>query len=200
MAGRITQEDISSLDIFVFKDDDLRILDCYQRVDEKENWDGNVCSSAGDRIISICANSRIEADEWPWIRSRGSLEKIAVSLELERRYSPFMSGEVRVTARESRPISAEISLRPMASEIYLRSVSCDFTGKPYAGEEITDAKVYLTNINAECGMLEDGDSHPRRVINAGGLCKEDMELFEDPGIVYQEIGSNIGKFWLKPEI
>jgi hypothetical protein len=27
-----------------------------------------------------------------------------------------------------------------------------------------------------------------------------MELFEDPGIVYQEIGSNIGKFWLKPEI
>ena len=200
MSGKITQDDISSLDIFVFKDDDLRILDCYQRVDKAEDWDGNVCSSTGDRIISICANSRIEADEWPWIRSRGSLEKMASSLELERRNAPFMSGEARVTAKESRPISAEVSLRPMISEIYLRSISCDFTGKPYAGEEITDAKVYLTNINAECGMLEDGDIRPRRVINAGRLCKEDLELFEDPGIVCQELGRNIGKLWLKPEI
>lgn len=188
------------MDIFVFKDDDLRILDCYQKVDSPKDWNGTVCSSSGDRIISICANSRIAADEWPWIRSRGSLEKMAVSLELERREHPYMSGEARVTARESRPVSAELVLRPLVSEIYLRSICCDFKGKPYAGEEITDVKVYLTNINAECGMLEDGDIYPRRVINSGRLCLDDLEMFEDPSLVYQEIGRNIGKTWMKPEI
>lgn len=200
MTGRISKEEYSSMDIFVFKDDDLRILDCYQRVDSPEDWDGTVCSSSGDRIINVCANSRMAADEWPWIRSRGSLEKMTVSLELERRERPYMSGEVRVRARENRPISADMELRPLVSEIYLRSISCDFRGKPYDGEKITDVKVYLTNINAECGMLEDGDIDPRRIINHGRLCPEDLELFEDPGLVYQEIGRDIGKEWIKPEI
>lgn len=200
MTERMSKDRFSTMDIFVFKDDDLRILDCYQRVEEPEDWNGIVCSSSGNRIISICANSRMAADEWPWIRSRGSLEKLTASLELERRDNPYMSGEVRVTAREGRPVSADLPLRPLASEIYLRSVSCDFTGKPYDGEEITDVKVYLTNINAECGMLEDGDISPRRIINQGRLCKEDLELFEDPGLVCQELGCNIGKAWLRPEI
>ena len=200
MAGISSKEKYSSIDIFVFRDDDLRILDCYQRVESPEYWTGTVCSSSGDRIISVCANSRMAADEWPWIRSRGSLEKMTVSLELERREHPYMSGEVRVTARGNRPISAEMTLRPLVSEIYLRSISCDFKGKPYEGEEITDVKVYLTNINAECGMLEDGDIAPSRVINPAGLCHEDLELFEDPDLVYQEIDRNIGKAWIKPEI
>lgn len=200
MTRGISQEGLSSIDIFVFKDDDLRILDCYQRIESSADWDGTVCSSAGDRIISICANSRMAADEWPWIRSRGSLEKVCASLELESREHPFMSGEVYVTARENRPTSAEVSLKPLLSEIYLRSISCDFTGKPYAGEEITDVKVYLTNINAECGILEDGDIHPRRLINSGGLSVEDLELFYDPGLIFQELDRNIGKVWLKPEI
>ena len=200
MTRGISQEVLSTIDIFVFKDDDLRILDCYQRIESCADWDGIVCSSAGDRIISICANSRMTAEEWPWIRSRGALEKVYASLELESRENPFMSGEVRIKARENRPASAEVSLKPLVSEIYLRSISCDFTGKPYAGEEITDVKVYLTNINAECGMFEDGDIHPRRLINSGGLSMEDLELFYDPDLIYQKLDRNISKVWLKPEI
>lgn len=200
MEGHVPAENLSSLDIFVFKNDELGLVDCYQRIDHPEEWDGNVCSSAGDRTISICANSRMTIDEWPWIRSREGLKKISVNLEQERREYPFMSGEIHVRAKKDSPIYAGLSLRPLASEIYLRSVCCDFTGKPYAGEEITEAKVYLTNINAECGMLEDGDIRPGRLINSARLCPEDVDSFEDPGLIYQELDHNIGKAWIKPEI
>ena len=198
--GKMPAGDFTSLDIFVFKDDDLETLDCYQRIDWPEEWDGNVCSSAGDRTISIFANSGKEANEWTRIRSREGLEKISASLEQENRNHPFMSGEARIIAREGILTSAELSLRPLASEICLRSICCDFTGKPYAGEEITEVKVYLTNINAECGILEDGEILPRRLINSARLCPEDLDSFDDPGLIYQELDINIGRAWLKPGI
>ncbi len=198
--GKMSADDLTSMDIFVFKDDDLQTLDCYQRIERPEEWDGNVCSSAGDRTMIICANSGKGVNEWARIRSREGLEKISASLEQESRDHPFMSGEARIIAREGLQISADLSLRPLASEIWLRSICCDFTDKPYAGEEITEVKVYLTNINAECGMLDEGEILPRRLINSARLCPEDLDSFDDPGLIYQELDMNIGRAWVKPEI
>ncbi len=204
IALRITRSysdsQMNSLDIFVFKDEVIKSLDCYQRVERPENWEGDVSSSSGDRIINICANSQLERDEWPWIRSQDALKKITVSLELESRTSPFMSGEATVSATKGRPYYTDILMRPAVSEICLRSLCCDFTGKPYSGEKLTDIKVYLTNINAECGMLSDGDISPTRLINVGRLCEEDLELFADPGLVYQELAGTVGKSPVRPDI
>lgn len=204
IAMRITRSysdsQMNSLDIFVFKDEVIKSLDCYQRVEKPENWEGDVSSSSGDRIINICANSQLERDEWPWIRSQDALKKITVSLELESRTSPFMSGEATVSATKGRPYYTDILMRPAVSEICLRSLCCDFTGKPYSGEKLTDIKVYLTNINAECGMLSDGDISPTRLINVGRLCEEDLELFADPGLVYQELAGTVGKSPVRPDI
>ncbi len=204
IALRITRSysdsQMNSLDIFVFKDEVIKSLDCYQRVERPENWEGDVSSSSGDRIINICANSQLERDEWPWIWSQDALKKITVSLELESRTSPFMSGEATVSATKGRPYYTDILMRPAVSEICLRSLCCDFTGKPYSGEKLTDIKVYLTNINAECGMLSDGDISPTRLINVGRLCEEDLELFADPGLVYQELAGTVGKSPVRPDI
>ena len=200
MTKGAAEHGISTLDIFVFKDDDLRMLDCYQRIDRPQDWEGDICSSAGDRIICICANSRIRPAEWPLIRSQGGLEKLSACLEAEDRDSPFMSGKMHVTARKGHQAVTEFSLRPLVSEIYLRSISCDFKGKPYAGEEISDVKVYLTNVNAECSMFSDGDIRPERLINVGGLNMEDMKQFAEPSLIFQELSENIGRAWLKPEI
>lgn len=191
---------VSTMDIFVFKDEAIQSLDCYQRVEHPEQWNGEIASSSGDRIISIYANSQLEQDEWPWIRSRDALKKVSISLELEKRLSPFMSGETTVSAAKGPPAYTDVILRPAVSEIHLRSLSCDFSGKPYAGEKLTDIKVYLTNINAECGMLSDGEILPTRLINVGRLCEEDLELFADPGLVFREITGTVGKTPVWPDI
>lgn len=191
---------LRSLDIFIFKDGAIKSIDCYQRIESPEDWEGNVSSSSGDRIINICANSQLEKDEWPWIRSQEALKKITISLELESRDSPFMSGEASVSTDNVITANTSIYLRPAVSEIYLRSLCCDFTGKPYDGEQLTDIKVYLTNINAECGMFDEGSIYPARIINAGRLCEEDIALFTDPGLVYQEIGTPVGRKTVRTDI
>lgn len=192
--------EIATLDILVFRDDELKLLDCYQRIEDTGKWDRNVTSGTGRRIISICANGQLECDEWAWVRSRQTLDKITASLELERRDNPLMSGEAAITMNAERKDITEISIYPLVSEIYLRSICCDFRGKPYSGEKIHDVKVYLTNVNAECGLLEDGMIYPKRIINPGRLCQEDVRLFSETSLIVQEIPQDIGTSWIYPDI
>lgn len=191
---------MKSIDIFVFRDDGLRQLDCYQRVDEPDIWNREITSGTGERVINIFANSQMEKDEWPWIRTQESLKRLTASLELEQREAPFMSGETAESISGSGKAYADIDIRPLVSEIYLRSLSCDFTGKPYAGEKLTDIRVYLTNINAECGIMDDGTVHPTRLINVGRLDMEDVELFMEPELVFQEVNKPAGKTAIMPEV
>lgn len=195
----IADQEIESLDIFIFKDDDLRLLDCYQRVEKPAEWNGGITSSPGEIIVSVCANSGILPDEWPLIRSRGALGNIKASLENERRNTPVMSGEMHLIADNRHPDISEISLRPLVSEIYLRSICCDFKGKAYEGYPITDVRIYLTNINAECGILENTVKNPERILNSGKLRQEDLDGFNDPGLIYLELEEELDRAWTKPE-
>ena len=195
----IGNQDLRSLDIFVFKDDDLRLLDCYQRVEKPGEWNGGITSSPGDIRVSACANSGVLPNEWPVIRSRGSLGNIKASLENESRQSPVMSGEIHINAHDGHQDASDISLRALTSEVYLRSICCDFKGKAYEGESITDVRIYLTNINAECGLFDNTIANPGRIINSGMLNEGDLEGFKDPGLVFLKLEDEIDRAWAKPE-
>lgn len=183
---------VDALDIFVFKDDNIRTLDCYQRIEHPDIWEGKVSSGSGRRIIDVCANSQFEKYEWPLIRSQDGLKKVTIALEKETRHYPFMSGEATVDATKGKEAYTDLVIRPIVSEIHLRSLCCDFEGKPYAGEKLTDIKVYLTNINAECRIFSDGEIKPTRLINVGRLCTEDVEVFNEPDLVFQKINGSVG--------
>lgn len=196
---------METLDIFVFRDDEARLLDCYQRVDQPEKWDGRIMSSAGNRIIHICANSRTGKGEWPLIRSMHSLEKISFNLEDESRENPVMTGEAKIPASgpdfmyPGLPYT-EIPMSPLTCEIVLRSLICDFKGRPYDGERITDAKVYLTNVNATRRLYSAEGSMPERIINAGFLNRYDLARFRDSSLIIKHIDKSIGKDGIQEDI
>ncbi len=194
-------EGIGTLDIFVFRDDRLQKLDCYQRFDGMASWEGAVVSGCGKRIITAVANSRYERADWIPLKSRSFLKSVPIRLEDERRDCAAMSWETAAELGDS-PLRERqnIVLRPYASEIVLNSISCDFTGKPYAGEKISDVRVYLTNVNAECHILEEDGEAPKRIINAGRLNEEDVEGFVRPDLIMQEIKGEIGKRTVYPGI
>ncbi len=194
-------EEIDNLDIFVFKDDRMQKLDCYQRFDDMGEWKGKVISGSGKRIISVIANSPYQREDWFPINSRAYLEGLSATLENERRGRSLMYGEIRIRAGSDKSSAKEkLALIPYASEIALNSISCDFSGRPYAGENIRNAKVYLTNVNAECSLLGDEEAAPRRIINAGGFSEEDAEEFLEPDLIMQEIKGDIGKRTVYPDI
>lgn len=190
---------VKEMDIFVFHNDRMQKLDCYQKVAEPLFWNNEIVSGTGERLIAVCANSRKEVIDWTAINSLSYLKNLSVSLESESIGHPFMSGIAEVSAGKNDKHKT-LDLQPLLSTVELRSISCDFEGRPYAGEVLEDVKVYLTNVNAECRMLEYNDILPTRIINAGGFCEDDVLKFGDSGLIAREIDESIGKKVLHPDI
>ena len=188
---------ISDLDIFVFRDDGLQRLDCYQKVQNLSSWNKEIVSGCGDRLIAVCANSRRDIMEWAHITSLTSLQSIKVSLEDESSGYPFMCGIEKVVSGYGGRYT-DMKISPISSIVQIRSISCDFSDKPYSGAKMTDAKAYLTNVNAECGIFEGNDILPTRIINAGGLCIEEMKEMKDASLLYGEFSEDIGRNAINP--
>lgn len=188
------------LDIFVFKDDRMQKLDCYLHLGDFSMWKGGVVTGSGDRIISFVTGMVKEKEDWTGISSRAALEKVTVNLEEESRDAAIMSGETIVsggadyagTYGEARS-GADVELTPLSSRICLERLSCDFTGRPYSDNSISDVKVYLTNVNASCGILASGKISPSRIINQGRLSEEDMAGFKDKSLVYHQVTDPVEK-------
>lgn len=183
------------LDIFVFEDDRMQKLDCYLRLDDCSMWKGGVVSGSGDRILSFVAGMQRDRDDWTGITSRAALEKVTSDLEDERADAVLMTGETAVSGSPDLipKTAAEVRLTPLASMISLTRLSCDFTGKPYSDKAVSNVRVYLTNVNATCGILATGDVSPTRIINQGRLSEEDMARFHDRSLVYHVAGRPVGK-------
>lgn len=193
--------EIGDLDVFVFNDDALQRLDCYQRFSAVSgSVELDIASRSGDKNVTVCANPQRTKEEWKGVNSRESLSGVAAELEKEKRDMPLMTGETRLTAGTGRNAAAQIRLERLASEVVLRSIGCDFSGKPYAGEKLADIKVYLTNVNASCRIMSEGGIAPERIVNAGGLCQDDMERFPDKSMIVQDIRKEIGKTAVRTDV
>ena len=190
---------LQEIDIFVFRNDMMQKLDCYQKVMDPYSWNKEVVSRSGERIIIACANSGRTVMDWAMVSSLAYFRNISWSLENESPEYPFMSGFVEITAGTEGK-HTELILRPLTSTVELRSIRCDFTGRPYDGELLKDVKVYLTNVNAECRIMDSEAILPSRVINAGRLCEEDINTLRVPQMLVRSIGQDIGKSTLYPDI
>ncbi len=193
-------EDIRNLDVFVFMDDKKQKLDCYQRFDDMTQWKGSVISGSGKRIMTVIANSSFGRQYWMSMNSRAHLKGVSLYLGEEMRGRPVMSGEVSSDTEDSSDAPEEMVLEPYVGEVVLNSIRCDFKGKPYSGEKLSAVRVYLINVNTSCPVLTSEGSPPSRIINLGRLCEEDLEDFEDPGIIVRDISGEIGTETVHPDI
>lgn len=190
-------DEFETLDIFTFNDDSLGYLDSYQRIKELQDNQTHISSTSGKKKITICSNLRLGDEEIASINSINDLERHSYMLEDLRRSAPFMIGTaITDTRTEDSPV---VRMKPMTSEIVLKSVRSCFTGTPYAGEHITEAKVYLINVNAQC-HLTDSKQEAQRFINIGMLNNTDMEPFKESDLIIQRIEENISDERLDTDI
>lgn len=186
LAVRQTEETkIRSLDAFVFNDDALQRIDCYQRLDEIAGNELLIASCGGGKIVLLCANAPWENKGWHDVSSLQKASTMKVNLEDEDKEYPTMSAVIRMDAGSQ----ADISLERLTSTIELRSIRCDFTGRTYEGESITEAKAYLTNVNGTCRIAPADDEPIERIINHGSLIPEDMTIFKNFGILKDSLGT-----------
>lgn len=174
------------IDLFTFNDNSLMQIDSYQRVEGTSNGRVNLRSQNGEKRIFAYRNSSSRISDWYNLRSYWGLENIYTELKYERSDAFTMSGEADAIAGSGKTYS--LTLKPFVSEIFLRSIRCDFSGKPYEGLSIRNARIYLINVNARCCLIYDEDTNPQEIINYGDLDEEMMSSFEEPGLLIQDIG------------
>lgn len=180
---------MQKLAVFCFNADSLGYLDSYQEIKGPVGDNIRIASTGGQKRIILCANTKLTTEQISSIHTVYDLEECFCMLEDLHQSSPLMLGEIETKAGNG---IQTIRMKPMTSEIELRSVCCSFTGTPYEGECIQDARLYLINVNAQCSLLESSQDI-RRLVNIGMLNEAEMKRFKDPGIIVQEIGQVIGE-------
>lgn len=188
---------ISTISVFSFNDDSLGRLDSYQLIKNINDGKIRIGSSGGRKRIYVCCNLNLANAEVAQISTASDFEKLSFALENAHREFPFMLG--MTTTETGGSVNSTILLKPMVSEIVLNSIRCDFNGMAYEGENITDCKVYLINVNAQC-HLYDSTYSARRMINVGMLNIDEVWKFKEPDIIYNEINGEIGSEWRTEKI
>lgn len=179
----------SGIDIFTFESTGAGHLDSYQHISSLDGSSIGIRSQKGTKHVFICMNGQRTMHDWSGINSLESLGETYIELKNERRNALCATSEGMIEAGTKSP--GRFEMRKIASEIVLNSISCDFTGKAYAGKTITDVKVYLTNVNARCSLTADGAVSPSGIVNAGKADHGDMEEFAEPDLLFQEMEDNI---------
>ncbi len=178
-----------TLDIFSFSLEGAGYLDSYQHYEHISTKDIELRSQNGNKHVFICANGQKSTYDWAAVNSMESLNKMFIELKDERRESLCATGEGTISAGSG--IQYDVEMRRMACEIVLNSIRCDFRGKGYEGMDITDPKVYLTNVNCRCSLTADGDILPLSIINPGKADPEDMAGMAEPDMIYQKLNNDI---------
>lgn len=180
---------IEAVDLFFFDTTGAKNLDAYQQILEKQAPVYGV-SGAGAKILVALSAKAGESAQWYQICTFGQLCKHTFSMMEDSPERPLLSACMLLDDAASRRVN--LVLKPMLSQIRIRSVSCDFSGRPYSGLSFHNSKLYLSYAGTECRPLEAGDRQPVSWINSGALDSIAVMSFPRPQLFMREGLGNIG--------
>ena len=186
-----------SVDLFVFNDDMLRRIESYQRLPVISGT-VEALTGEGDKIAVAVANAPAGTFSERMPESYSALQAIRADLSLENGDRPMMSAQMNWSAHSSG--RDEISLSRLGSEVFIRSLACDFSGTEYEGEMMTDVSVYLINVNGRCSVLGGDSEAPEEIVNSGHLEPSYLDGMLSPQMLYAELGSPIDKKGIRTDI
>lgn len=186
------------IDIFIFNNDRLGWLDSYQRFVGADPSQIDAASRKGEKRIVAVANPSRDMSAWAGINSFEAMMKATASLWDEDPGAPLMCGSAVVSMGEES--SCPIEMTPLISEIRVNSLRCDFGGRPYQGEVLSDIRIYLTNVNAEVPIFLEEGFLPTEIINASALSEADMSMISHPEMLMKQLDISVGSKTVYPDI
>ena len=174
-----------ALDLFFFDQEGAMRLDAYQQIDILSAPGGvYALSGSGERHLVAISNSGKDIYDWAGIQTYGSLGKLRFSLEEENPERPRLVGEADLGEGQSHNLF--LQLRPMLCAIRIRSVACDFSGHPYAGQPFLFNKLYLIHAGTECLPLGGEGCGPVSWMNPGRADSTAVSTLPHPEMLLQE--------------
>ena len=181
----IGNTNIRGLDLLFFQEAPLYRLDAYQHLDGVSGGRVTGTSSTAARKVVILSNYPGEAYAWTGVRSLGSLSDLPFRLEDENPAAPMLYGESEAGSM------GRVTVRPMLAKITLRSIACEFSERPYAGERLQEVRAYLTYASRECRPFAPEDP-PSSWLNAGRLDEAETAALSHPEAVLRTLAASLG--------
>ncbi len=174
-----------AVDLFFFETQGSQLLDAYQQVVQldREKPVYGMCA-LGEKYLVALSGAAGETARWADIRTLGNLQKHVFSLAEESARTPLLFGQAQLEAGASR--RCVLNMQPLLTAIRLRSVSCDFLGRPYFGEPFFLTQIFLTYAGSEYRPLEGGDGEPVSWVNPGYLDTVALRAFKEPSLLWQK--------------
>lgn len=178
-----------ALDLFFF--DAEGRLDAYQQLPAPARGTP-VYGVSSEAAVQLAVLSTRTGDSGAWwdLASYPQLCKYSFRLADESPDKPLLAGEVRLQPGASRHL--ELTLHPLLTCIRLCSVSCDFSGLPYAGTPLLSDKLYIQFAGTEMHPLGAGDRAPVSWVNDGEADSSAVMQLPHPEMVLQEGAGAIG--------
>ena len=176
---------VQGLDLLFFQDEPLSRLDAYQHLDGIQGNRVTGTSSTAARKVVILSNYPSESYAWSGIRTIESLADLPFRLKDEKPSAPMLYGISEAGVME------QVTLRPMLSCIILRSIACDFSERPYAGERLGEVRAYLAYASDECRPFAPEDT-PASWINAGSLDETATAALPNPETILHSLSPSLG--------
>ena len=185
-------------DVFIFNDDAFGRIDSYQRLETGPDGTIDVASRKGRKTAVVICNPQYSDYDWNSISSLESISGLRCDLRREDPDAPLMCGVMKIDASDDSEFAMQVS--PLLSEIFIRSVRCDFSGRPYSGCLLENAHAYLANINSVAGIMDTSIPYPAAPVNTDGLPDESDRILAHPDMVHAVFGTGIGHETVYPDI
>lgn len=186
-----------AIDLFFFDTPPgAQLLDSYQQLLLPQGKAFGVSTSGPKHLVALSGKAG-EKSQWARIRTFGNLCKHTFSLDRESSGTPLLCGEILLPAGNSR--QAKLQLRPMLTAIRLRSVSCDFSGRPYAQSRFVNTQTFLSYAGSEYRPLGEEGGEPVSWMNPGFLDTLAVRALPEPDMLWQKGIGEVGKTRLYPQ-
>lgn len=190
------ENSINNLEILIFRktgDPSKSILDTYKQLSAADLSDLSsiqIKTTVGEKHIEVIANSHNSLD----INQIHTLEDYHAIIHQLQNDNPgdfLMTGSTDEFLKINTKVS--VTMKRMVGRIILANVKTDFSGSPYEGQKISNVKAYLINVKGN-KYLYNGESPSEndKIVNRAALSSDDLDLFSDPSMLFEEIPGQIG--------
>lgn len=177
-----------AVDLFFFDTLGIQRLDSYQQLNGIDEGAIYALSGSGaKRVVALSAQAGSD-NKWLDIATFGNLSKHRFSLERENPDRPLLAAQAIAEDGASREIS--LSLQTMLSAVRIRTVACDFSGKPYESESFVNTRIFLSYAASEYLPLE---GRATSWINLGDADSTALRQLPFPEMLLQEGCGTVGR-------
>lgn len=176
--------------MFFFDTVGVKILDAWQYIPLTDGQPVYGLSASGTRLLAVLSAPAKDTSRWLDIRTYADLCKRTLRLADDSPEKPFLSGEVLL--EDARTRDAAVELHPLLTKINLRSIACDFRGRPYEGKAFRCHTLYLSYAGVECHPIGASAGKPLSWVSAGWADSTTLKKLPHPEYLLQDGCGDIG--------